>query len=105
MKFRIAVTLIALSVPAMAQSFCMRPTLQNCSLSANSSDCRAENQQKIDEYNSCREEMRANQERRDQQQREIDEARERNSQSYGPNHNCQMLPTPESAGRLVPVCH
>jgi len=97
--------LIALSVPAMAQSFCMRPTLQNCSLSANSSDCRAENQQKIDEYASCREEMRANQERRDQQQREIDEARERNSQSYGAKRNCEMLPTPESAGRLVPVCH
>jgi len=105
MKIRIALTLIALSIPAVAQSFCMRPTLQNCSLSANSSDCRAENQQKIDEYNSCREEIRANQERRDQQQREIDEARERNSQSYGARRNCEMLPTPESAGRLVPVCH
>jgi hypothetical protein len=105
MKLRIVLTLIALSAPAMAQSFCMRPTLQNCSLSANSPDCRAENQQKIDEYNSCREEMRANQERRDQQQRDIDEARERNSQSYGARRNCEMLPTPESAGRLVPVCH
>jgi|SRR5579863_2854138 len=105
MKLRIAFTLITLGVPAMAQNFCMRPALQNCSLSANSSDCRAENQQKIDEYNSCREEMRANQERRDQQQREIDEARERNNQSYGAKRDCEMLPTPESAGRLVPVCH
>jgi len=60
-------------IPAMGSGLLHEANTPNCTLSANSSDCRAENQQKIDEYNSCREEMRANQERRDQQQREIDE--------------------------------
>jgi len=106
MKLRIALTLIALSIPAVAQSFCMKPILQNCGLSANSSNCYSENQQKLAEYNTCREDARANEEYLRQQQREIDASRSRQSQSEGgPSHRCEMLPTPESAGQLIPVCH
>jgi hypothetical protein len=105
MKFRIALTLIALSIPAAAQSYCMKPILQNCNLSAVPSNCYAENQQKLEEYSICRADARAQEEARERQQREIDAARSRNSQSEGgPSHNCQLLPTLESNGQLVQVC-